>query len=182
MFLFPFVVITIIMKFIILGDLPLLGFDFEEWEKQPPRGAFKKRYSEKMQQIYKRTPMPKSEACNFIKKEILTQVFSCEFCEIPKKTFFTEHLWTTASQVYWCARQEKMKIENILWKQLYQQKQKFSLGLKCWQILNLSHEIYDMLKVLPEGERQIGIAIEMLILAKKPPNHLFPPCLQNNDL
>ena len=31
-------------------------------------------------------------ACNFIKKE-----FSCEFCEIFKTTFFTEHLWVTAS-------------------------------------------------------------------------------------
>ena len=36
-------------------------------------------------------------ACNFIKKETLAQVFSCEFCEISKKTFFTEHLWVTAS-------------------------------------------------------------------------------------
>ena len=27
-------------------------------------------------------------ACNFIKKESLTQVFSCEFCEISKNTFF----------------------------------------------------------------------------------------------
>ena len=27
-------------------------------------------------------------ACNFIKKEILAQVFSCEFCEISKNTFF----------------------------------------------------------------------------------------------
>ena len=35
------------------------------------------------------------EACNFIKKETLAQVFSCEFCEISKSTFFTEHLWTT---------------------------------------------------------------------------------------
>ena len=29
---------------------------------------------------------------NFIKKETLAQVFSCDFCEIFKKTFFTEHL------------------------------------------------------------------------------------------
>ena len=36
-------------------------------------------------------------ACNFIKKETLAQVFSCEFCEISKNTFFTEQLWTTAS-------------------------------------------------------------------------------------
>ena len=32
------------------------------------------------------------EACNFIKKETLAQVFFCEFCEISKNTFFTEHL------------------------------------------------------------------------------------------
>ena len=37
------------------------------------------------------------KACNFIKKETLAQVFSCEFCEISKNTFFTEHLWATAS-------------------------------------------------------------------------------------
>ena len=34
-----------------------------------------------------------AEAYNFIKKETLTQVFSCEFFEIFKNTFFfTEHL------------------------------------------------------------------------------------------
>ena len=33
----------------------------------------------------------------FIRKESLAQVFSCEFCEISKKTFFIEHLRTTAS-------------------------------------------------------------------------------------
>ena len=38
-----------------------------------------------------------SEACNFIKKETLAQVFSCEFCEISRNTFFTEHLWATVS-------------------------------------------------------------------------------------
>ena len=35
------------------------------------------------------------EACNFIKKETLAQVFSCEFYEISKNTFLAEHLWTT---------------------------------------------------------------------------------------
>ena len=33
-----------------------------------------------------------TQACNFIKKKNLAQVFSCEFCEISKNTFFTEHL------------------------------------------------------------------------------------------
>ena len=29
----------------------------------------------------------KPQACNFIKKETLAQVFSCEFCEISQNTF-----------------------------------------------------------------------------------------------
>ena len=33
------------------------------------------------------------QACNFIKKETLAQVFPCEFCEISKNIFFIEHLW-----------------------------------------------------------------------------------------
>ena len=36
------------------------------------------------------------QVCNLIKKETLTQVFSCEFCEIFKNTFFTEDLRATA--------------------------------------------------------------------------------------
>ena len=36
------------------------------------------------------------ETCNFIEKESLTQVFSCEFWEIFKNTYFEEHLRTAA--------------------------------------------------------------------------------------
>ena len=36
-------------------------------------------------------------ACNFIKKETLAQVFSCEFPENSKNIFLTEHLRTTGS-------------------------------------------------------------------------------------
>ena len=36
-------------------------------------------------------------ACNFIKKETLPQVFSCEFCEMFKNNFFIENLGVTAS-------------------------------------------------------------------------------------
>ena len=32
-----------------------------------------------------------------LKKETLAQVFSCEFSEISKNTFFTEYIWATAS-------------------------------------------------------------------------------------
>ena len=38
-----------------------------------------------------------SEACNFIKRETLAQVLSCEFCEISKNTFSKEQIRTTSS-------------------------------------------------------------------------------------
>ena len=50
-----------------------------------------------------RTPVPESlfffhgSACNFIKKETLAQVLSCEFCEISKNNVSTEHLWAIDS-------------------------------------------------------------------------------------
>ena len=34
------------------------------------------------------------QACNFIKKETLAQVLSCEFCKISKNTFFTDPVGT----------------------------------------------------------------------------------------
>ena len=38
-------------------------------------------------------------------KKTLVQVFSCEFCEISKNNFFTEHLWATASiALFWIFR------------------------------------------------------------------------------
>ena len=36
-----------------------------------------------------------------LRKKTLAQVFSCEFCEIYKDTFFTEHLRTTTSATSW---------------------------------------------------------------------------------
>ena len=38
-----------------------------------------------------------AEACNFIKKETLAQVFSCEFCEISKKTYYYKTTLVVAS-------------------------------------------------------------------------------------
>ena len=34
-----------------------------------------------------------AKACNFITKETLPQVFSCEFCEISKNIFFHRNPW-----------------------------------------------------------------------------------------
>ena len=38
------------------------------------------------------------QPCNFIKNE--TQLSSCEFCEIFKYSFFTEHFRMTSSEIY----------------------------------------------------------------------------------
>ena len=45
------------------------------------------------------------KACNFIKKDNLAQLFSCEFCEISKNTFFYKKrldncLWRTKLQLW----------------------------------------------------------------------------------
>ena len=53
------------------------------------------------------------EACNFIKKETLAQVFSCEFCEIFENIFFTEHLRTTAPGCKTNYSSEKWKNDKI---------------------------------------------------------------------
>ena len=37
--------------------------------------------------------------CNFIKKESLAQMFSCEFCEISKNTFFYRTFQMAASKI-----------------------------------------------------------------------------------
>ena len=36
------------------------------------------------------------KTCNFVKKRLPTPVFSCEYCEIRKNTYFEEHMRTAA--------------------------------------------------------------------------------------
>ena len=68
------------VMFFIMWLIAYFIFSLFSWEKQPP-------------EVF----CVKNQACSFIKKETLAQVFSCEFGEISKNTFFTEHLWATAS-------------------------------------------------------------------------------------
>ena len=46
-----------------------------------------------------------------MKKETLAQVFSRIFCEISKNTFFTEHLWATASE------KRLLKLKDLFYKE-----------------------------------------------------------------
>ena len=71
------------------------------------------------------------KACNFIKKEILAQVFSCEFCEISKNTFSTEHLRTTASVYHLCyVGYTNQALKSLFWDSLFCLLSKYSLA-KC---------------------------------------------------
>ena len=44
--------------------------------------------------------LKRPEACNFIKKETLAQVFPCEFCEISKNIFFHRTSLVAASAIF----------------------------------------------------------------------------------
>ena len=55
--------------------------------------------------------------CNFIKKETLAQMFSCEFCEISKNTFSYRTSLVAASEKrlrHWCFPVNFVKILRIL--------------------------------------------------------------------
>ena len=71
------------------------------FQKQPSRGVLRKRCSENMQQIYRRTPMPKYDFNKVAKqlywKRTSTWVFSCKFAAYFQNTFSQEHLWRAAS-------------------------------------------------------------------------------------
>ena len=55
----------------------------------------------------------KVEACNLIKNETLAQVFFCEFGEIYKNTFFTDHLRATTSEyIYYGMNWESVRSKN----------------------------------------------------------------------
>ena len=57
----------------------------------------KKMYLKISQNLQENTYVKVSFLIKLTKKETLAHMFSCEFCEISKNTFFTEHLWATAS-------------------------------------------------------------------------------------
>ena len=67
-------------------------------------------------------------ACNFLKKQTLALVFSCEFHEISQNTFFTEHIRTTASQNGGPEESvERYSTENHMWPKL-------ATSLKIWSV------------------------------------------------
>ena len=62
------------------------------------RCSVKKVFLEILQKSQENTCARVSFLIKFIKKETLAQVSYCEFCETSKNNFFTEQLWTAASE------------------------------------------------------------------------------------
>ena len=87
------------------------------FKKQLPEMFCKKRCSYKFRKIHRTAPVPESLA----KRDSGTSV-SCEFCEISKNTFFTEHLRATASGIpeYWIEHLLRKKRFWFMWWEKYQ--------------------------------------------------------------
>ena len=85
------------------------------------------------------------QACNFIKKETLAQVFSCEICEISKNIFFTEQLWVAASvpstfQNLAYAFILIFKLQFTMWKVS-------KYGVFCWSVFSHIQSEYGKIRI-----------------------------------
>ena len=97
-------------------------------QKQPPQVLYKKgvlrdfgKFTGKhlCQSLFlNKVPGLRPKACNFIKREILAQVFSCEFCKMFKNTSFTEDLQTSK---YGGFLKFSVRIEQDQWHEIGEQ-------------------------------------------------------------
>ena len=60
-----------------------------------------------------------SQTCSFLKKEIPTQVFSCEFCTIFKNTFTEQLRWLHLQRPYYISVKEILETANSLQSQMF---------------------------------------------------------------
>ena len=90
-----------------LASNSLMYLDIVIREAVAQRSSQKSRKTARVSFLFKLQARP--EGCNFVKKETLTQVLSCEFCEICKNTFFPEH-----SGGYFCDTKIKLIIRLII--------------------------------------------------------------------
>ena len=102
-------------------------------QKQPLEVFYNKNCFQKFRNIYRKTlvlgsPFSKVaglKTCDFIKKRLQNRMFSGEYCEIFKNTYFKEHLWMATSESR-CAFTSKFcmtvtKLELILKVYLFSQ-------------------------------------------------------------
>ena len=87
-----------VRKYVLTGKHLCQSLFFIKVADLRPTTLFKKRHWHRCSPVdFAKFLNFRPEACNFIKKETLAQVFSCGFCKISKNTFLIKHLWATAS-------------------------------------------------------------------------------------
>ena len=72
--------------------------DFGKLPEAATGGVFLKKVFLKISQNSQENTCARVRAATLLKKTV-AQVFSCEFCEIFKSTFFTEYIWAPASKL-----------------------------------------------------------------------------------
>ena len=96
--------------------------------RTPPVAASDKNQWEWDRQVFGKEKRP--EACDFIKKETLTQVFSCKFCKISRNTFFIEHLWWLLLKIGGRSHLIDAKKLCLKWRKIRSRHRRFSFK-KC---------------------------------------------------
>ena len=99
-------------------------------QKQPPECSVRKG-------VLRNFIKFRNEVCNFIKIVTLVQVFSCEFYEISKNTFFTEQLRATAS----VCNQKSGTVCSVNRNCLYVQELAHFI-INCWQVWKTLHWVF----------------------------------------
>ena len=86
-------------------------------QKQPFSGVLQGRCPEKIHKFHKKTPALESLFNKVSRnKKTPAQVFSCEFCEAFKNTFFTEHLrwsWSLSFKMFYNVGVHKKVFERL---------------------------------------------------------------------
>ena len=116
----------------------LLLYFYENKQKQPPEVIYKKRVLKNLNSVEKmflkisqnlqESTCARVSFFNFIKKEALAQVFSCEFCEIFKNIISADHIRATASEEVENAFKEK-SMEKLPYIQIQSGPQRKSKGI-----------------------------------------------------
>ena len=126
-------------------------------QTQPFRRVLRKRCSENMQQICRRTPMPKCDFNSICVRALLNHtsrwVFFCKFAAYSQNTFSLEHLWRTASDFYTLKIKRKRLLNQFM--VLYFDKQD--------SVSKNNTEIQDVLKISINKWKSINTLLQKCI-------------------
>ena len=104
------------------------------------------------------------KACNFIKTETLTQVFSCEFCEISMNTFFYRTPPVAASVYIFVSLFISWKIFHQSNLPLQVEKMElFSLFLYVFDLISIKWETFHRCHLFPWNAKKLSNFLQFFI-------------------